>query len=87
VADVNEFAMRFDRMLVRLAQADLDEALSLSEISTLTQEYEEGIFNRGAAAVMESRKACLHAHELDAVDEESPLVARRLQDASHRPEL
>ncbi|KAL1964907.1 hypothetical protein VTN77DRAFT_6260 [Rasamsonia byssochlamydoides] len=75
VADVNDFALRL------AAKLKPGSDVSLQELRALIDEYEDDVLKRVQTTVEDSRRACLHAHHLDLVDEESPLVARRLQQA------
>lgn len=58
--------------------------VSFTDLRARIDDYEDEMQNRARKAVADSSRACLHAHQLDLIDEESPLVARRLQQARAR---
>ena len=60
------------------AQAQASTTPTQSSLKKAIDAYEEEMMQRTAPAVLTSRRACLDAHEYKRIDDQSPLVSRRV---------
>ncbi|KAL1972577.1 hypothetical protein VTN31DRAFT_6991 [Thermomyces dupontii] len=72
VVDAHDFAKRVGHLL---KQKDVP----FDDIAAGLRQYDEDILVRGRASVINSRQACLDAHDYANLTEQSPLVARRVR--------
>lgn len=72
VVDAHDFAKRVGHLL---KQKDVP----FDDIAAGLRQYDEDILVRGRASVIDSRQACLDAHDYANLTEQSPLVARRVR--------
>lgn len=89
VVDVLDFVKRVDVSSLRYVLATLarlygsqltlnGSTFSPEEVHSSIKKYEEDVFIRAETSVLNSRRACLDAHDYPTIREGSPLVSRRV---------
>ena len=68
-----DIAVLLDKILPALTSNDSSDALGKG-----IQEYTKEMLARTRPAVLNSRQACLDAHDYTAINDESPLIKRRI---------
>ena len=70
---IMDVAILLDKILPALSSSDDSDALVEA-----VREYTEEMITRTRPAVLNSRQACLDAHEYKAINDDSPLIKRRI---------
>ena len=78
---ITDISLLLDKTLPTIqtsSATSLHESATPIALQDAVNAYEQEMIQRGAPAVLTSRRACLDAHDYERITDQSPLVSRRV---------